>query len=75
MTRRLFARLLPARFIRSHGWRTAFIDDGFGPSGWYAYTGPEHEPELETGIFDTEADAARVALETWPDLFAPNLNP
>lgn len=66
----IIARIFPARFIRSQGWQTRFIDDGFGPSGWYAFTGPEHEPELETGIFDTESEAARAAIETWTHLFA-----
>ncbi|MFA7602546.1 MAG: hypothetical protein WCY29_06010 [Novosphingobium sp.] len=56
--------------VRAAGWEIHFIDDGYGPTGWWACKGLFSDPELETGIFDTEEDAATVALQTWPHLFA-----
>ena len=65
----LLARLFPVRTIERHGWRVRFLDDGYGPAGWHAYTGPEDDPDLETGLFDTAKTAALVALECWPERF------
>lgn len=55
------------------GWKTHFLDDGYGDKGWWAYKGDHDSPELETGLFDTEDAAVRVAVDSWPDEFAEGL--
>ena len=39
-------------------------------AAWWACKGLFSDPDYETGIFDTEEQAALVALETYPDQFA-----
>jgi hypothetical protein len=56
--------------VESAGWSFYFLDDGFGPTGWWVCKGLFSRPDLETSIFDTKDLAAKAALETWPSLFS-----